>query len=340
MWGCAPDRDLEQRARLVESSLSRASLARVTKVRSTPSVSVEAKASLTLSSIISRSPGVLTINAMAWRTRSPATSLSPSPCAAAGPANSTTMSTAASKPATRRGLRRFDNACRSPFIRDTPSGSRCLHEAPGAPGSLGPKSRSGRGSASVWETTVTAGPVVRRRRGSRRRQSRRPGGGRRRGGAGPPRRARRGRGDLSEDLFGACWLLHHAGDASNLTLDLVEPSSNSSQVGGVCCMLISVGVRFAAHEPLRVGDELVATVRRAEPEGAVGVVAAGSAFAVDGHETDGVGSHAAQLAEGSVLEPQDTVGDLFEPLVVADDHDAAAVFARPAAAAAGRSRGP
>lgn len=55
-------------------------------------------------------------------------------------------------------------------------------------------------------------------------------------------------------------------------------------------------------------------------------VVVGVAGGFDGHAADGVGGHGGEPVEGAVFEPQDPVGDLAEPVVVADDDDAAAVL--------------
>jgi hypothetical protein len=81
-------------------------------------------------------------------------------------------------------------------------------------------------------------------------------------------------------------------------------------------------------EGRRVGGELVAAVRGAEPPGAALVIGAVRAGGLDGHAADGVGGHGRELVELAVLQPEDAVGDLAKPVVVRDDDDASAVVLR------------
>src|SRR5512132_3882599 len=91
------------------------------------------------------------------------------------------------------------------------------------------------------------------------------------------------------------------------------------------CSGTSWGAGCALEEPVGGGGELVAAVGGAEPPGAALMLAVGAIAGLDGHAADGVGGHGGELAELAVFEPQDAVGDFFEPVVVGDDDHAAAV---------------
>ena len=75
-------------------------------------------------------------------------------------------------------------------------------------------------------------------------------------------------------------------------------------------------------------EELVAAAARAEEQGLAVALGADGAFALDRHLADGIGRHRDDVLERAVLEPQDPVGDVADPLVVADDDDAPALLLR------------
>lgn len=77
---------------------------------------------------------------------------------------------------------------------------------------------------------------------------------------------------------------------------------------------------------IAVQQKLGAAAGRAEPVGHIGDGGLVRPGALDRHAAHRVHSAAGEFLEGTVLEPQHPVRDLAEPIVVADDDDAAPVM--------------